>query len=90
MGNWQAIIRGGYPDKESVILIIYDPEKNRFYDISGELIYNIFEMITPNDLRIFRNDPNTTWFYHRTITHMYVEIIEPEGEMELGWDYYAS
>lgn len=72
MGNYQATIPG------SPIILIFLLNENRFIDEDGKPIYNVFEMITPNDLLIFRNDPGITMFRHRDIPRMYVEIVEEE------------
>lgn len=74
MGNYISTIPGGDP----IELVVYRPEENRFYDVFGRLLYNIFEMITPNDLLTFRDDPGNTMFRHREKVRTFVEIVEEE------------
>lgn len=63
---------------DTVIPIFYFPEDNRFIDVFGEVIYNVFEMITPNDLYLFQNDPDQKEFRHRSIKDAIVQIIDME------------
>lgn len=49
-----------YNDDDQYIEIInieYDAEENSFYDQCGIHITNVLEMITPNDLLLFRQNP---------------------------------
>jgi len=50
---------------DEVLCIEYDPDENCFYDDDGYLIYNIFDMITPSDLVLFRFDYDFNTFVHR-------------------------
>jgi hypothetical protein len=43
-----------YDSYGAILFIRYDPEENVFYDECGFRIRNIFEMITPNDLVLYR------------------------------------
>lgn len=40
---------------KELLLIVYYPDTNEFYDSCGFPIINIFEFITPNDLYLFRH-----------------------------------
>ena len=40
-----------------VIEIEYDADENSFYDQCGIHIINIFEMLTPSNLLLFRKNP---------------------------------
>jgi len=59
------------------LFVCYDPDENMFYDRYGSLI-NILEMITPNDLFLFRQDPGYCTFPHRKNNKILCEILTNE------------
>lgn len=66
-------------DFKDVMVIYHDPDKNIFLDSDcGYIIPNIFEMITPNDLYLYRNDPGLNIFPHRDIPDLLCEVVEWE------------
>ncbi len=42
--------------EESVVYLYYFEEDNYFVDCDGHTIYDIFSLITPSDLLLFRRD----------------------------------
>jgi len=52
-------------DEIDVIEMEYDPDSNTFYDEWGVLIPNIFDLLTPNDLYLFKNDYDNNMFNHK-------------------------
>jgi len=50
---------------KEVLYIEYIPIENSFYDEGGFHIDNILDIITPNDLLLFRNDYDFKYFTHR-------------------------
>lgn len=41
---------------QEIIYLWWDPRDNAFYDPHGARLSNIFELVTPNDILLFRND----------------------------------
>ena len=58
-----------------VLYIRWDEKENVFYDTCGFMIGNIFEMITPNDVYLFRQDHGNCSFPHREDRNVLCEII---------------
>jgi len=50
-------------------------EENFFLDECGQPIHNIFELITPNDLFLYREDPGHNIFPLRDHKDVWVEIL---------------
>jgi hypothetical protein len=51
------------PHKDlKMMFIFYDEVMNCFYNTRGERIQNIFSILTPGDLLLFRNDPGCCTF----------------------------
>ena len=65
----------GYSDS---IGLFYDAESNRFVDEDGFIIWSIFEIITPNDLLLFKLNRCYTLVRHRSIPEVLVELYYPE------------
>ena len=61
-----------------LIRILYDRCLNIFYDIAGRRLTNVFELITPNDLYLYRNDPGNSIFPHVNEPYTMCEIITYE------------
>jgi hypothetical protein len=81
---------------ENVTYILYYEVDNIFTDMDGNIIYNIFDMITPNDLLLFRDDPGNNSFCMKSDRDKICEIITiPEdgycGEVihiDFGYGWY--
>lgn len=58
------------------IEIFYSVENNRFTDVFGELIINPFDLITTNDLYLFRQDSRLNEFPHRDFANITIKIME--------------
>jgi len=75
---------------DEVMYIEFDPKENCFYNSCGMQIIDIFDMITPNDLLLFRSDPfKHSYFQHRnqpqTLCKLYIiteEIQEAMSEID--------
>ena len=53
------------PDDYEVITLYYEPETNMIYDDDGWVLYNIFSLITPQDLMLFKNKMRDMRVYGR-------------------------
>ena len=40
---------------ECAIALFYDADGNYFFDSMGDIVYNLFDYITPNDLIVFKS-----------------------------------
>jgi hypothetical protein len=70
-----------YLDKIDSIGLFYDVEKNIFLDEDGQVVKNIFELITPNDLYLFRHlEKEYVVFRHRFLKNVVCEIYMPTEE----------
>lgn len=59
-----------------VIEIEYDADENSFYDQCGIHIINIFEMLTPSNLLLFRKNPQKFYeFPHRDNKQVLCKLI---------------
>lgn len=58
------------------ITIFYDAEGNRFTDTFGEDIVNIFELLTTNDIYLFKGDSRRNEFPHRDYSNIIIQIME--------------
>lgn len=75
-----------YDIYDKVVYVRYDPDDNIYYDECGFRIDNIFEMLTPNDVYMFAQDPGYNTFPLRNHVHTLCEIlVETEEEMT---DFY--
>ena len=53
-------------DEESIMEICYDPELNYFIDSSfGNIIYNIYELLEPWKIRLFKEEKTDRMFWSR-------------------------
>ena len=59
-----------------LVYIVYQPHVNMFYDYRGKRLSNVFELITPNDLYLYRHDPGNSIFPHRSKPDTLCEIID--------------
>ncbi len=76
--NYIAYADVNYGRYTKLIRILYDRCLNMFYDIAGRRITNVFELITPNDLYLYRHDPGNSIFPHISEPHTMCEIITDE------------
>ena len=60
---------------EGVLQFFYDSEENIFYDQCGQIVTNIFEVLTPNDIFLFKQDPGYNVFPHRDNNRILCEIL---------------
>lgn len=72
---------------DAMLYLMFFPSENIFLDDCGMQIQNIFKMITPNDLYLYRQDPGYNIFPCRFDPHIGVEIIDNEYYFEgFGYD----
>lgn len=50
---------------DAILFFQWDSQNNIFYDDCGVPVTNIFEVITPSDLLLFREDHGRCAFFHR-------------------------
>jgi len=60
---------------DGVLQFFYDSEENIFYDQCGQIVINIFEVLTPNDIFLFKQDPGYNVFSHRDNNRILCEIL---------------
>lgn len=79
---YDAYIRYAYEDTrfEDVIQLYYDKERNKFVDDGGFIVYNIFSIITPNDLFLFKYHKQYMIVHHRDNQEIGVELFYPEED----------
>ena len=63
---------------DDILLIRWDDETGVFHDVYGCRIDNIFELVSPNDLYLFRRDHGCCIFPHRNIRRIGCEIFIEE------------
>jgi hypothetical protein len=59
---------------DAVLNIYWDPNENMFYDPCGIRIRNIFALVTPNDIFLFRQNPGYCSFPCRNDRRILCEI----------------
>lgn len=69
-------MREGLINNNAPLVIEIFCDGNRFTDVFGEDIFNIFELITANDLYLFKQDPRRNEFQHRELPNIIIKIIE--------------
>lgn len=61
---------------DAILYIDYDPVQNSFYDECGQHIVNILELITPNNLYLFKKRPEEySYFTHRDNPNVVCKLI---------------
>jgi len=60
---------------DGILQFFYDSEENTFYDQCGIRVANIFEVLTPNDIFLFKQDPGYNVFRHRDDSRIMCEIL---------------
>jgi len=68
------------------LALYYLKEDNVFIDGEGEIVFEIFEIITPNDLYLFKRHKTYMIVNHRTEPQIFVELYWPEDEEERYFD----
>lgn len=70
--------------------LYYLKDDNVFMDGEGEIVFEIFEVISPNDLYLFKRNKEYTIVNHHTQPGLLVELYWPEEEeycFDIGDDY---
>ena len=67
---------------EDVISLFYDAENNVFFDEDWLIIWSIFEVITPNDLFLFKRNKEYMLVRHRSIPELLVELYYPDDDYD--------
>lgn len=70
--------RIGTTEYLQVLYIYWSEKENIFYDTQGIQIPNIFDMVTPNDIFLFRQDPGYCTFPYRHNNLILCEILTDE------------
>ena len=68
------------------LALYYLKEDNVFMDGEGEIVFEIFEAISPNDLYLFKRHKDYMIVNHRTEPGILVELYWPEDEEERYFD----
>lgn len=66
------------------LALYYDEENNVFIDGEGEVVFEIFEIITPNDLYLFKHNKIDVIVNHSTIPGALVELYFPDDYFIYG------
>lgn len=66
------------------LALYYDEENNVFIDGEGEVVFEIFEIITPNDLYLFKHNQTDTIVNHSTLPGMLVVLYWPDQDFVYG------
>jgi hypothetical protein len=64
--------------------LFYDAERNCFVDEDGFVIWSIFEIISPNDLYLFKEKREYFLIPHRNFPELMVELYYPEDDYLSG------
>ncbi len=65
---------------EEVISLYYTRDDNVFIDEDGNIVWNIFELITPNDLYLLRRHQEYMVVRHRTLPGVVCELHCPSED----------
>ena len=65
---------------EDAIGLFYVKEWNVFQDEDGFIVWNIFEIISPNDLFLFKKNKEYMLVPHSTIPGVLVELFWPDDD----------
>lgn len=65
-----------FPINDPDRTIYYDIEANVMYDEYGKIMYNIFSLVSPNDLYLFKRNKKTMDVYDQAGGH--VELVWPD------------
>ena len=72
---------------DDMMFLHYYPDENIFYDECGKQIENIFEILTADDLLLFKKDPRRKYFVYCKNKHVLCKILIKDGE---GEDYHEE
>ena len=70
-------------ESKDVISLYFNEEENVFTDEDGFIVWSIFELITPNDLFLFRKHRDYMTVRHRSLKNVQVELCWPDED---EWD----
>lgn len=62
--------------------LFYDADRNVFIDEDGFIIWSIFEIISPNDLFLFKQNREYMLVRHRSIPELLVELYYPDDDYD--------
>ena len=62
--------------------LFYDIDRNVFIDEDGFIIWSIFEIISPNDLFLFKRNQEYMLVRHRSIPELLVELYYPDDDYD--------
>ena len=66
---------------EDLVGLYYDPRCNHFEDADGDIVFDIFKIISPNDIYLFRQKQDYMMVPHRQRKDIRVELHYPaEGD----------
>jgi len=74
-----------YERKE--LYLFYYRDANVFMDFNGQIIYDIFRIMSPNDLYMFRSNPTNNTFWHRSDDDILCRIITVRDD-DKSWGWY--
>jgi hypothetical protein len=60
---------------DNVMLIFYESKVNIFYDRDGHEIHYLYELLTPNDIMLFKKDNGNNIFVSRENRRTMIEIL---------------
>jgi hypothetical protein len=73
-------------EEQDAIGLFYDIDKNVFIDEDGFVISGILELITPNDIFLFKHLKEYMVVNHRTLPGVVCELYYPEDD-DPPWDW---
>lgn len=73
-------------DFNEIITLYYDSERCQFIDDDGFIVSEIFEVITPNDLFLFRHCKENMFVFHQQSNKICVELVWPIEDDNAPWD----
>lgn len=74
-------------DYMDIISLYYLPDENKFTDEDGYVIFDIYRIITPNDVFLFRELQDYLIVKHATTPGLLVEMHWPDDEGDYETDY---
>lgn len=87
MTNISQMVSSDYMEDtyQDSIGLFYDEERNVFIDEDGFIVWDLFEIITPNDLFLFKFNKEYMLVKHRTMPEVLVEMYYPDDDTP-PWD----
>lgn len=74
--------------EDDEVCLFYDPFFNRFFDENGELVENVLEHVTPNELFLFKRTGLSHTVPHRHMRGRFVTLYQPEPDDCSYCDFY--